>query len=144
MRRYYKGDHRSGLEDSITEFLKDKQEEVRYEKLKIEWEDLKYRTYTPDYELDNGIFIEAKGRFLPEDRRKHLEIKKQHPELDIRFVFSNAKAPLNKGSKTRYFEWCEKNGFLWSHRVIPLEWLREDGKPATTKRIKLKTERRDK
>ena len=42
------------------------------------------------------------------DRRKHLAIQKQHPELDIRFVFSNAQAKLYKGSKTRYSGWCEK------------------------------------
>ena len=143
-RKHNPSEYRSGLEDATVEYLKDKQEKVRYEELRIEWEDLKYRTYKPDFELDNGFIIETKGRFMPDDRRKHLEIRKQHPELDIRFVFSNANAPLNKGSKTRYFEWCEKNNFLWAHRVIPLEWLQESGTPATTKRIKLKTERKDK
>lgn len=143
-RKHNPSEYRSGLEDATVEYLKDKQEKVRYEELRIEWEDLKYRTYKPDFELDNGIIIETKGRFMPDDRRKHLEIQKQHPELDIRFVFSNASAPLNKGSKTRYFEWCEKHNFLWSHRVIPLEWLQEDGTPSTTKTIKLKTERKDK
>lgn len=142
MRRHHRGAYRSGLEDGLAEFLEGVQQEVRYEKLKIEWEDLKYRLYTPDYELDNGIIIEAKGLFTPDDRRKHLEIKKQHPELDIRFVFSNAKAKLNKGAKTRYFEWCEKNNFLWSHRIIPKEWLQEPGVTSSVTRIPLKTERR--
>jgi hypothetical protein len=142
LRRHHRGAYRSGLEDGLAEFLEGVQQEVRYEKLKIEWEDLKYRLYTPDYELDNGIIIEAKGLFTPDDRRKHLEIKKQHPELDIRFVFSNAKAKLNKGAKTRYFEWCEKNNFLWSHRIIPKEWLQEPGVTSSVTRIPLKTERR--
>jgi len=144
MKRYHRGLHRSGLEDGLTEFLSEHQSEVRYEKLKIEWEDLKYRTYTPDYELDNGIIIEAKGLFSSEDRSKHLAVKKQHPELDIRFVFSNANAKLYKGAKTRYFEWCEKHGFKWSHRTIPQEWLEEPGSVSPEKRIALKTERRDK
>lgn len=143
-RRHLSSAYRSGLEDEAVLFLKERQKEVRYEKLKIEWEDLKYRTYKPDFELDNGIIIETKGMFSTDDRRKHLEIKKQHPELDIRFVFSNANAKLNKGSKTRYFEWCDKHGFKWSHRVIPEEWLSEPGQPATTDRIVLKTERKDK
>ena len=58
------------------------------------------RTYTPDFELPNGIIIESKGRFVAADRKKHLLVQKQHPELDIRFVFSNSKAKISKGSKT--------------------------------------------
>jgi hypothetical protein len=110
---------------------------VRYEELVIEWEDLRYRTYTPDFQLDNGIIIETKGMFDSEDRRKHLEVKKQHPELDIRFVFSNAKGKLYKGSKTSYADWCDKNGFLWAHRVIPESWLKQEGSTIKASRIKL-------
>jgi hypothetical protein len=93
--------------------------------------------------LDNGIFIESKGLFDNEDRRKHQEIRKQHPELDIRLVFSNAQAKLYKGSKTRYSGWCEKHGFKWAHRVIPLEWLTEKGRHTNTTLVKLKTKRKD-
>jgi hypothetical protein len=135
--------YRSGLEDQIATFLKANQKELRYEKLKIEWEDLRYRTYTPDFELDNGIIIETKGMFDNEDRRKHLAIKEQHPELDIRFVFSNANAKLYKGAKSRYCDWCDKNGFKWAHRVIPKEWLTEKGKPTSLERVTLKTKRKD-
>jgi len=88
--RHNKGRYRSGLEKEVAAYLRDKQHRVRYEVLKIEWEDLRYRTYTPDFVLDNGIIIETKGIFDSEDRRKHLAIKEQHPELDIRFVFSNS------------------------------------------------------
>lgn len=126
------------MEDQVAAFLSENQIEVRYEKLKIEWADLRHRTYTTDFVLDNGIIIETKGRFTADDRRKHLEIKKQHPHLDIRFVFSNSKAKLYKGSKTTYEEWCEKNGFLWAHRIIPLTWLKERGKPLKLDRIKVK------
>ena len=79
--------YRSGLELTIAEKLKAEKIRFRYEAIKIEWEDLAYRTYTPDIILDNGIIIEVKGRFMAADRRKHLEVKKQHPTLDIRFVF---------------------------------------------------------
>ena len=140
--RHNKGRYRSGLEKEVAAYLKDKQHRVRYEVLKIEWEDLRYRTYTPDFVLDNGIIIETKGIFDSEDRRKHLAIKEQHPELDIRFVFSNAKAKINKGAKQRNFEWCEKNGFKWAHRIIPEEWLQEKGQCTKLDRIVLKTERR--
>ena len=109
---------------------------------KVEWEDLRYRTYTPDFQLDNGIFIETKGIFDSEDRRKHIEVRRQHPELDIRFVFSNAKAKLYKGAKSRYCDWCEKNDFLYSHRLIPQEWLTMQGKCVTQTKIPLKTKRK--
>ena len=98
-----------------------------------------------DQPLFNEVnsFIESKGLFDNEDRRKHIAIREQHPELDIRFVFSNAQAKLYKGSKTRYSGWCEKHGFKWAHRVIPLEWLTEKGRYTKATVIKLKTKRKD-
>ena len=136
-RRHLSKTYRSGLEEEAAAFLKTRQKKVEYEKLKIEWEDLKYRTYTPDFELDNGIIIETKGIFSPADRRKHVEIAKQHPTLDIRFVFSNANAKLYKGAKSRYCDWCEQKGFKWAHRVIPEEWLKEKGHRMEHKRVKV-------
>ena len=137
-RKHLSKTYRSGLEEEAAAFLKSRQKKVEYEKLKIEWEDLKYRTYTPDFELDNGIIIETKGIFSPADRRKHIEIAKQHPTLDIRFVFSNANAKLYKGAKSRYCDWCEQKGFKWAHRVIPEEWLLESGSRMKDQRVKVK------
>ena len=134
--------YRSGLEKVAAAFLKDRQKKVEYEKLKIEWKDLRYRTYTPDWELDNGIIVETKGLFSAEDRRKHLEIQKQHPHLDIRFVFSNSRAKLYKGAKSRYQDWCDKHGFKWAHRVIPQEWLTEKGKPLSLDKVTLNIKRK--
>jgi hypothetical protein len=136
-RRHLSKTYRSGLEQEAAAFLKTRQKKVEYEKLKIEWEDLKYRTYTPDFELDNGIIIETKGIFSAADRRKHVEIAKQHPTLDIRFVFSNANAKLYKGAKSRYCDWCEQKGFKWAHRVIPEEWLKEKGSRMKEQRVKV-------
>ena len=87
--------YRSGLEMKISDYLKELDIPVVYEAIKIEWEDLMYRTYTPDFVLPNGIIIESKGRFTAADRRKHIEIKKQHPKLDIRFVFYNSRNKLS-------------------------------------------------
>jgi hypothetical protein len=138
VRKHNANRYRSGLERVVAEFLKQNKKNFRYEDLKIEWKDLRYRTYTPDFILDNGIIVETKGIFDNEDRRKHLAVREQHPELDIRLVFSNAKAKLYKGSKTTYAMWCYKNEFLYSHRVIPPDWLEEKGKAVKTKRVKLK------
>tara|TARA_R110002012_G_scaffold195374_2_gene363581 strand:+ start:1312 stop:1755 length:444 start_codon:yes stop_codon:yes gene_type:complete len=142
-RQHLKAKYRSGLEKQTALVLSECQKKVRYELLKIEWEDLRYRTYTPDFQLDNGIFIETKGIFDSEDRYKHIQVRKQHPELDIRFVFSNSKGKLYKGSKTTYGDWCEKNDFLYAHRLIPNEWLTSPGACVTAKIISLKTKRKD-
>lgn len=116
--------YRSGLEDRVSQQLKKLSVPVKYEELKIKYEVHDFRTYTPDFELPNGIIIETKGRFVLDDRKKHLLIKKQHPDLDIRFVFSNSKAKINKGSKTTYGMWCDKNGFLYADKLIPEEWIK--------------------
>ena len=120
--------YRSGLEHTISVYLTELKQKYKYEALKIEWEDLTYRTYTPDFILNNGIIIETKGRFLTTDRRKHLCIKKQHPKLDIRFVFTNSRSKLSKGAKSTYAEWCIKHGFRYYDRIIPEDWLKEKGK----------------
>ena len=117
--------YRSGLEDRISEQLKGLSVPFKYEEFKIKYEVNESRTYTPDFEIPNGIIIESKGRFVSADRKKHLLVKKQHPHLDIRFVFSNSRAKISKGSKTSYGDWCDKNGFLYADKLIPEEWLNE-------------------
>ena len=128
--------YRSGLELKISEYLHELKIKFVYEGIKIEWEDLAYRTYTPDFVLPNGIIIETKGRFTVADRRKHKCIKKQHPDLDIRFVFTNSKCKLQKGAKTSYAQWCIKHGFQYYDRIIPEDWLKEKGKNKHPKFIK--------
>lgn len=128
--------YRSGLELKVSDYLKEHNVDFGYECLKIEWEDLAYRTYTPDFVLSNGIIIETKGQFMAADRRKHLAIKKQHPELDIRFVFENSRRKLRKGAKSSYAEWCIKYGFRYYDRIIPEDWLKEKGRNKHPKFIK--------
>jgi hypothetical protein len=53
-----------------------------------------------------------------------LLIKEQHPELDIRFVFSNSKTRISKQSKTTYADWCRTKGFQFADKKIPQEWLK--------------------
>ena len=63
--------------------------------------------------LPNNLIIESKGRFTTADRKKHLKIKHQYPDIDIRFVFSSSRAKLYKGSKSTYADWCNKHKFLY-------------------------------
>lgn len=87
----------------------------------------KLHKYTPDFLLANGIIVEGKGIFDAQDRAKHLLIQAQHPELDIRFVFSRSKAPITPGSKTTLADWCRKFGFKFSDKEIPASWFTEPG-----------------
>ena len=97
-----------------------------YETKKIKYrKPAKDATYTPDFILPNGIIIEGKGRFLTADRQKHLLVRDQQPDLDIRFVFSRSAAKISKASKTTYANWCEKNGFQYADRSIPKAWIEE-------------------
>ena len=130
---------RSGLEGLVSEQIKELTgKPARYECSKIEWEDLAYRSYTPDFILPNNIIIETKGRFTAADRRKHVEIKKQHPHLDIRFVFTNSRSRISKGSKTSYAIWCEKQGFLYADKLIPEEWFKERKRSSVPERTPFK------
>ena len=115
---------RSGFELNINEQLIQKGIDGEYEKHKINYiVPESTHIYTPDFKLPNGIFIETKGRFVMEDRKKHILIKKQYPELDIRFIFQNTKGKIRKGSKTTYADWCDKHGFLYANKTIPADWL---------------------
>ena len=119
--------YRSGLEVSIAKQLKKFRIEFTYEKLIILYiKPQETHRYIPDFRLANGILIETKGRFVLSDRKKHLLIRKQYGDkYDIRFVFSNAKAKIYKGSKTTYADWCIKYGFKFFNKTIPIKWIKE-------------------
>jgi hypothetical protein len=129
--------YRSGLEEKVSYTLSSQGIAFLYESTKIEWEDLTYRKYTPDFILPNGIIIETKGLFIAADRKKHLAVKEQHPDLDIRFVFTNSRSRLSKGAKSRYGDWCDKHGFLYSDKTIPTAWIKEKGDISHPALIKL-------
>lgn len=88
--------------------------------------------YKPDFFLHNGIVLEGKGQFVSKERQKFLHVKAEHPDLDIRFVFSNPNAKIGKKSETTYAMWCDYNGFKYAKKIIPQEWIDE---PRNEKRI---------
>lgn len=126
---------RSGLEERFAEELKVSGVSFSFEEEKIEYEKPAQKSrYTPDFRIDTKpdgtprnkpLYIETKGRFMSDDRKKHLLIQKQHPDLDIRFVFSNPNSKISKGAKSTYATWCEKNGFQYAKEHVPREWLEE-------------------
>lgn len=138
--RYYRTGFRSGSEEKIKEELDNAGIKYEYEKHRIDYTINPNHRYIPDFVLENGIIIEVKGLFEAKDRIKHLAIKEQHPDLDIRFVFDGArkypsKTKISQDSKTTYGSWCEKHGFMYADHYIPLEWLKEKKKPLPTKDI---------
>ena len=52
--------YRSGLEKRTAQYLRKHKVKFKYETLKIQWQDMRFRTYTPDFVLPNGIIIETK------------------------------------------------------------------------------------
>lgn len=118
--------YRSGLEEQIAQELQALGAAVSYEEDVIEYtQPQKPRKYHPDFKLRDGVYLETKGRFLTADRQKHLLIKEQHPEIEIRFLFNNSNARINKKSKTTYAMWCQKNGFKYADKHVPKEWIDE-------------------
>ena len=128
---------RSGLEESISQDLTSKGVGYLYEEFVIPYvKPEKSAKYTPDWILPNGIIVESKGRHLTEDRQKMILIKKQHPDLDIRFVYSNSKTKISKRSKTTYADWSLKNGFPYADRLIPDSWLKEAPNRKSTEAVR--------
>jgi hypothetical protein len=110
---------RSNFEYEFAEDLIKRSVPYEYELARVHYE--QRRMYKPDFVLDNGIIIETKGWFKSADRTKHKLIKKQHPELDIRFIFMNPDAK-GEGSKVTNAEWCKKNGFKYARMRLPKDW----------------------
>ena len=117
--------YRSRLEEKLARWFELNGHQFEYETLKLNY--TLSAVYTPDFILPNGVILEAKGYFKPEDRRKMLAVKKQHPHLDIRLVFQAPYNTLTKKSTTTYAKWADKNGFLWAaSHAIPLDWFDEN------------------
>ena len=117
---------RSGYEKKVYESIPRNQRGfVDYEPQKPV---IRYTTssrYIPDLRLPGDIFIECKGYFDARARAKMLAVKKQHPELDIRFLFQRANNRLTKSKNSMmYWEWAERHGFLWAEGTcVPEEWF---------------------
>lgn len=121
---------KSGLEELVFNFLKKENCTFKYEGMKITYfqPEIK-KTYTPDF-IVKKLIIETKGAFNSADRKKMRLIKSQNPQLDIRFIFSNAKTKIGKKSKTTYGKWCEMFNFPYhcvssSKETFPKSWLKE-------------------
>ncbi len=84
--------------------------------------------YTPDFKvtLPSGKFfyIEVKGKLDRAGRAIYQAIKRNQPDLDLRFLFL-VNNKLNKGAKMRYTEWAAKYHFPCAVELLPTEWFVE-------------------
>lgn len=107
---------RNKFEKKIEQQLKKNKVKFGYESEKIPY--LIAGHYIPDFVIISArgkIYIETKGHFRPEAKRKMAAVKKLHPELDIRLLFYSKKA--------KDIRWAEKNGFIYAIDEIPESWL---------------------
>ena len=121
---------RSGFEGHIAYLLEEAGVDYEYETVKIKYvKPSRIATYTPDFILPNGIIVEAKGQFVTADRQKHLLIREQYPDVDIRIIFGRSTTKIGKRSKTSYGDWCVAKGIKFADKVIPAQWIEEPKKP---------------
>ena len=121
MRTHPPSKYRSKFEAGIAASLDKRSVSFSYESLVLDytWEG----RYKPDFILPNGVIVETKGFFSPTDRRKMLCVKEQHPHLDIRLCFQNAKDKISRAKRSiTYGQWATRNGFKWSNGTIPDDW----------------------
>tara|TARA_Y100001970_G_C14142451_1_gene807931 strand:- start:143 stop:577 length:435 start_codon:yes stop_codon:yes gene_type:complete len=113
---------RSKLEEKVADLLEGLGVSYQYESEKLSY--TIQHNYTPDFCLPNYIYLEAKGYWAPEDRRKILAVKRDNPDIDLRMIFQSPYNTISKKSKTTYAQWCEKHDIPWTHfHDIPLDWL---------------------
>ena len=114
--------YRSNLEKNIADLLEGLGVSFMYESEKLSY--TIEHNYTPDFVLPNYTYLEAKGCWAAEDRRKILAVKRDNPDVDLRMIFQSPYNTISKKSKTTYAQWCDKHDIPWtSYKDIPIEWL---------------------
>ena len=114
--------YRSNLEKNIADLLEGLGVSFLYESEKLSY--TIEHNYTPDFVLPNYTYLEAKGYWAAEDRRKILAVKRDNPDVDLRMIFQSPYNTISKKSKTTYAQWCDKHDIPWtSYKDIPIEWL---------------------
>lgn len=106
---------------------------VEYEPDKLEY--VVTHTYLPDFKITSpsgqSFYVEAKGNGLSFDshtRRKMVEVKKQHPDVDIAIVFfrdGKIGRVRADGSFRRQSDWAQENDYKFSIGEFSLDWIKD-------------------
>ena len=135
-----KSPFRSIFEERVGQWLDEHGVKYEYESVQLEYEEPLRRNkarcgdcgstdlrrvgwYTPDFILDGGVIIEAKGRFTAADRRKMKAVIEAHPDERIVMLFMRDNK-IHKNSKTHYSDWCMENNIDFAIKEPKQEWLR--------------------
>jgi len=105
-----RSDKRSREEELVAAALSALPQPFIYESAKLPFS--LHRTYTPDFSAD-GIHVEVKGWWPPEDRAKLKAVRLANPNDIILVVLIRPELTISKGSKTTYSMWCDKWGINW-------------------------------
>lgn len=80
--------------------------------------------YTPDFELDGGVFVEAKGFFKPEKRSRMEDFIRSKPRILLKFLFAQDNW-MTKKKKHKYSDWAKKMGVDFAiGKKIPEQWTK--------------------
>lgn len=104
--------YKSKFEQKFANTLQRLNQPVRYEQERVTYTLTNH--YTPDWKIADNVYIETKGLWDSADRRKILAVIKQNPHITVIMCFQNPNQPINKGSKTTYSKFCDKNKIMWT------------------------------
>ena len=120
---------RNSFEREVAKTLVANQTEGAY-RIEYETEKLPYviaHDYVPDFILHfpsgHKRYIESKGYFDPQDRRKILAVIATH-QIDLRIIFQKNHI-LRKGARNRYSSWAQRYGVPYAIGTLPIDWLTE-------------------
>jgi hypothetical protein len=130
---------RSKFEDTVAGWLDAEGITYQYEPWQLEYQEplrknlaecgdcgssnlLRTGWYTPDFVLDSGLIIEAKGRFTAADRRKMLAVIEGHPDERIVMLFMRDNR-IHRRSQTYYSDWCMERDIDYDIGQLKQEWL---------------------
>ena len=89
--------------------------------------------YVPDFRVGD-IYLEIKGYFDQDQRRKMAAVREARPDLDIRILFQNRDRNI-PGGEMLLSKWCQKYRIKCAFRTMPDDWL-EEMQAQTTHRSK--------
>lgn len=91
----------------------------------------KDREYTPDFYIPvYDVWVESKGKFTPEGRKKILSVL-EDDRNDITkenfLLLFQRNNKLDKSAKSTYLEWCEKHNIraIVFDKARPTDWIKE-------------------
>lgn len=80
------------------------------------------KKYTPDFKVGD-VYIEVKGWWPPEERRKLLYVTQKYPDLKLFVSLQTPDRKITKASPTSYAMWCQTHGIAWCPAPPPKEFI---------------------